>query len=145
MTDSLKTRVRWVEGHRFVATTGSGFSLVLDNPHRQDGAAASPMELMLVSLAGCTGVDVVAILEKMRQPLEDLEVEVEGFRRDEHPKVFTTIQVVYRARGADLNPKKLLRAVKLSEEKFCSASEMLKASAELEIRVELNGEVVGVE
>ncbi len=145
MTDSLKTRVRWVEGHRFVATTGSGFSLVLDNPHREDGAAASPMELMLVSLAGCTGVDVVAILEKMRQPLEDLEVEVEGFRRAEHPRVFTTIQVVYRARGAELKPKRLLRAVRLSEEKFCSVSEMLRASAELQIRVELNGEVVDVE
>ncbi len=61
MADSLKTRVRWVEDHRFVATTGSGFSLVLDNPRREGGAAASPMELLLVSLAGCTGVDVVAL------------------------------------------------------------------------------------
>jgi len=145
MTDSLKARVRWVEGHRFVATTGSGFSLVLDNPHREDGVAASPMELMLVSLAGCTGVDVVAILEKMRQPLDGLEVEVEGFRREEHPRAYTRIVTVYRARGAELDPRKLLRAVKLSEEKFCSVSAMLQAAARLEVRVELNGEALEVE
>ena len=142
MTDSLKTRVRWVEGHRFVATTGSGFSLVLDNPHREDGVAASPMELLLVSLAGCTGVDVVAILEKMRQPLERFEVEVEGMRAEEHPRIYTGVNVVYRAWG-DVTPKKLLKAVELSEGKYCSVTEMLRPTAKIDVRVELNGEVVG--
>jgi len=142
MSDSLKSRVRWVEGHRFVATTGSGFSLVLDNPHREDGAAASPMELFLVSLAGCTGVDVVAILDKMRQPFDALEVTVEGKRAEEHPRVYTEVTVVYRARGEKLDPKKLLRAVELSEGKFCSVSAMLKATAEVRVRVELNGDTI---
>ncbi len=140
MGDSLRTRVTWVEGHRFVATTGSGFSLVLDNPHREDGAAASPMELLLVSLAGCTGVDVVAILEKMRQPLDRFEVEVEGIRAPEHPKVYTEVDVVYRAWGEGLKPAKLRRAVELSEGKFCSVSAMLKPTARIKVRIELNGE-----
>ncbi|NOZ93648.1 MAG: OsmC family protein [Acidobacteria bacterium] len=137
----MKTRVRWVEDHRFVATTGSGFSLVLDNPHREGGAAASPMELLLVSLAGCTGVDVVAILDKMRQPLERFEVEVEGFRAEEHPRVYTRVAVVYRGWG-EVAPKKLLKAVELSEEKYCSVTEMLRPTAKIEIRVELNGEPI---
>ncbi len=142
MTDTAKVRVRWVEGHRFVATTGSGFSLVLDNPHREDGAAASPMELLLVSLAGCTGVDVVAILEKMRQPLERFEVEVEGIRAVEHPRVYTDVDVVYRAWGEGLKPAKMLRAVELSEGKFCSVSAMLKPRTTINIRVELNGQAL---
>ncbi len=141
MADSLKTRVRWVEDHRFLATTGSGFSLVLDNPHREGGAAASPMELLLVSLAGCTGVDVVAILEKMRQPLERFEVEVEGWRADDHPRIYTVLDVVYRAWG-QIDVKKLLKAVRLSEGKYCSVSEMLRPSSKIAIRVELNGNVV---
>ncbi len=145
MTDTAKVRVRWVEGHRFVATTGSGFSLVLDNPHREDGAAASPMELLLVSLAGCTGVDVVAILEKMRQPLERFEVGVEGIRTAEHPRVYTEVDVVYRAWGEGLKPAKLLRAVELSEGKFCSVSAMLKPRTTINIRVELNGQVLAAE
>jgi len=140
MADSVKTRVKWVEGHRFVATTGSGFSLVLDNPHREDGAAASPMELLLVSLAGCTGVDVVAILEKMRQPLDRFEVEVEGFRAPEHPRVYTEVEVTFRAWGEGLAPAKLRRAVALSEEKFCSVSAMLKPTATIRVHIELNGE-----
>jgi putative redox protein len=141
MGDSLRTRVRWVEDHRFVATTGSGFSLVLDNPHREGGAAASPMELLLVSLAGCTGVDVVAILDKMRQPLERFEVEVEGLRADEHPRIYTVLDVVYRAWG-DIDPNKLLRAVELSEGKYCSVSEMLRPASRINVRVELNGDPV---
>ena len=142
MADSLKTRVRWVEDHRFVATTGSGFSLVLDNPHREGGAAASPMELLLVSLAGCTGVDVVAILEKMRQPMQRFEVEVEGRRADDHPRIYTEVDVVYRAWG-EVTPKKLLKAVELSEGKYCSVTEMLRPTAKINIRVELNGETIG--
>ncbi len=140
MGDSVTTRVKWVEGHRFVATTGSGFSLVLDNPHREDGAAASPMELLLVSLAGCTGVDVVAILEKMRQPLDRFEVVAEGFRAPEHPRVYTEVDVVYRAWGDGLKPAKLRRAVELSEGKFCSVSAMLKPTVRINVRIELNGE-----
>jgi len=141
MADSLKTRVRWVEDHRFVATTGSGFSLVLDNPHREGGAAASPMELLLVSLAGCTGVDVVAILEKMRQPVERFEVAVEGLRAEDHPRVYTQVDVVYRAWG-EVAPKKLQKAVGLSEGKYCSVTAMLRPNATINIRVELNGEEI---
>ena len=144
MSDRLQARVRWVEGHRFLATTGSGFSLVLDNPQREDGAAAAPMELVLVSLAGCTGVDVVAILDKMRQPLERLEVEVKGCRRDEHPKIYTDVTVVYRVWGEGLDPKKVRRAVELSESKYCSVSAMLRETADLGSRVELNGEPLTV-
>ncbi len=134
------TRARWVEGHRFVVTTGSGHAMVLDNPGREDGAAASPMEMVLAAAAGCTGIDVVAILEKMRQPLESLEVEVTGTRREEHPRVYTAVEITYRVRGEGLDPKKVLRAVALSEERYCSVTAMLRPAVEVRTVVEVNGE-----
>ena len=138
MSDTRGVEATWVKDHRFVVTTASGHALILDNPGREGGSAASPMEAVLAAVAGCSGIDVINILEKGRQPLERLEVSVDGVRRDEQPRIYTAITVVFRVWGA-VDAKKLLRAVHLSEETYCSVSAMLKSSATISTRVELNG------
>ena len=142
MRDRKKVDTVWVSGHRFLTTTGSGHTLVMDNPNREDGAAASPMEVLLASLAACSGIDVVLILEKMRQPLERLEISVEGTRREEEPRVYEELTMVYRVWGEGLDSKKVLRAVNLSEEKYCSVTAMLQSTADITTRIELNGSLI---
>jgi putative redox protein len=89
------------------------------------------METVLLALAGCTGMDVVSILQKMRVPLEGLEIRVTAERAEEHPKVFTRIALEYIVTGADLRPDQVTRAVELSQTQYCSVSAMLRRAAEL--------------
>ncbi len=124
------TTVRWIEDMTFAAETGSGHTVVMDG---KTGAGPSPMELLLVGMAGCTAVDVVSILKKQRQSFQALEVRVQGKRADSHPKVYTHITVEYIVRG-DVSEEKLQRAIALSQEKYCSASIMLGKTAQIETR-----------
>jgi putative redox protein len=91
----------------------------------------SPMEMLLLGVAGCTGMDVASILAKMRQNLVDLRITVRGKRAETHPRIYTEIEVYYELWGYALDPKMVSDAIELSEVKYCSASAMLKASAEL--------------
>jgi len=122
----------WTGGMRFVYKSESGHALVTDAPTEQGGygSAASPMELLLLGLVGCTGVDVASILTRMKQPLLGLKVDVEAERAAEHPKVYTRIHLIYTLTGA-LDEKKVKRAIDLSETKYCSASAMLGKTAEI--------------
>jgi len=104
----------------------------LDDP----GQGATPMELLAVALAGCTGMDVVSILQKMRQPLEGLRVEVLGEKADEHPKRFVSLEVVYYLKGA-LDEKKVQRAIELSETKYCSVAATLRPAVSISSRYAL--------
>lgn len=97
------------------------------------------MEALLVALGGCTGMDVVSILQKMREPLEGLEVEIAGHRAEEHPRVYTDIEIRYSVRGEGLDPEKVRRAVELSAQRYCSVGNMLGKAARLSYRVEVNG------
>jgi putative redox protein len=127
-----KTIATWTSGRQFVAETETGHAVVMDAPVAAGGrnTAASPMELLLVGLAGCTGIDVVFILaERMKKPLTGLAVEVSGTRADTEPKVYTQINVTYRVRGKGLAEKDVRRAISLSAEKYCSASVMLGKTA----------------
>ena len=128
-----ETSVQWIEGMAFSVSTGSGHTLVLDSKSKEGGETAgpSPMEMLLVGLAGCTAVDVVHILKRQRQPLEGLQVHVKGERSSEHPKVYTHITIEYVVQG-DVDETKLQRAIELSEEKYCSASAMLGKTAVIE-------------
>jgi len=101
----------------------------LDEP----GQGATPMELLAVALAGCTSMDVVSILQKMRQPLEGLRVEVHGEKADEHPKRFISLQVVYHLTGA-LDEKKVQRAIELSETRYCSVAATLRPAVSISSR-----------
>jgi putative redox protein len=106
----------------------------LDEP----GQGATPMELLATALAGCTSMDVISILQKMRQPLESLRVEVHGEKADEHPKRFVSLDVVYHLKGA-LDEKKVQRAIELSETKYCSVAATLRPSVSISSRYVLEG------
>jgi putative redox protein len=131
--------VQLQEGMAFEATAGSGHMLVMDAnaQHGGTGKGFSPMELLLVGLGGCTAMDVISILRKMRQEVVDYRVEVSGTRREEHPQVYTEIEVVHVVRGRGVDPAKVAHAVELSSTKYCSASAMLAASAEVRHRYEV--------
>lgn len=131
MTNSAQ--VTWVEGMQFVGEAGSGHAIVLDG--RQDvggrDTGMRPMELLLVGLAGCTAMDVKHILQKMRQPVTRVQVQVEAERAQEHPKVYTHIKLNYVVQGRDLSEKSVADAIELSQYKYCSASAMLGKIAEI--------------
>ena len=137
-TDKRSAKVVRRERLTFDAMTTTGHRLVIDSSKAGggDGRGPNPMELLLIALAGCTAMDVVSILQKKREPLEGLEVFVEGTRADEHPKVYTDIEVVYRVRG-QVQPKALAHAIELSEEKYCSVGAMLAKSARITTRFEI--------
>lgn len=130
-----ETRVTWLKEMQFVAETGSGNALVLESggKHR----APSPMEMLLVGLAGCTAVDVVHILKRMRQPVTDVQVNVKGLRAKEHPKIYTDIEIEYVVTGHGLSEEKVRRAVELSETTYCSASVMLGKTATITSTVQI--------
>jgi putative redox protein len=131
-TDGNTMTATWTGGRRFVHTSASGHGLVTDTATEHGGTdtAASPMELIILGLIGCTGIDVVSILERMREPLQDLEVTAAYERSENHPKVFTRIHLTYRLRG-DLDEKKVRRAIDLSEAKYCSVSAMLHTTVDI--------------
>ena len=110
-----------------------------------DKPGVSPMEMILVGLAGCTGVDIVDILQKKRQPLTALKVKVRGNRREEYPKIFTEIEVTYLIWGDGIDPQAVERAVRLSEDKYCSVSAMLRSAAQIKsaYKVMKTGEMPG--
>ena len=122
-----EARVTWVNETQFVAETGSGHALVLESGG--ENMAPSPMEMLLVGMAGCTAVDVVHILRRMRQPVTDVQVNVKGVRAEEPPRVYTGIEVEYVVTGRGLSEEKVRRAVELSETTYCSASAMLGKTA----------------
>ena len=142
----MKARIKWNEGVSFVAETGSGHALVVDGASDAGGRnlGPRPMELVLAGTAACTAFDVVWILKKARQPITGCVVEAEAERADEDPKVFTKIHFRYRIRGARLNPAQVQRAVKLSKEKYCSATLMLAKTAEISFEVELEADAPDV-
>lgn len=129
----MKARVKWLDHMSFVGESGSGHSIVMDGAPENGGRnlAARPMEMVLLGLGGCTAFDVVMILERGRQPIEDCIVEIEAERSEEVPKVFTRIHVHYIVKGKGLSEKQVARAVQLSAEKYCSVSIMLGKTAEL--------------
>jgi putative redox protein len=131
--------LRYTGGEAFVAESQSGHAIVTSFGGEKL-TAPSPMELVLIALGGCSGADVVGILEKKRQRVTDYHIEVRGERRAEHPRIYTKIEVVHYVRGHSIDPKAVKHAVELSESKYCSVSAMLGASAELSMRFEITNE-----
>jgi putative redox protein len=129
--------VKWVEGVSFVTETGSGHALVVDGAPSAGGRnlGPRPMELVLAGTAACTAFDVVWILKKARQNLVECTVEAEAERAAEEPQVFTRIHLVYRVSGEGLKRAQVERAVKLSKEKYCSATAMLSKTADVSFEI----------
>ena len=128
----------WQGEHRFEARSGSGHAVITESVARTGHQAASPMELMLVAIGGCTAIDVVSILEKMREPLAALRVEIVGARAETNPKYFTSIEITYYIRGAGVSREKVERAVALSHSTYCSAVASLRADCAVTSRIEIS-------
>jgi putative redox protein len=135
----MRTRVKWLEQVAFVAETGSGHAVVIDGAPEAGGrnVGMRPMELVLAGAAACTAFDVVWILKKARQPVADCIVEAEAERAPVEPKVFTRIHLRYALAGRGLDRRQVERAVKLSKEKYCSATIMLAQSADITYEVRI--------
>ena len=128
-------RVQWVGKERFVAQSPSGHLVALDSDRSSNGAPG-PMELLLIALGACTATDVVAILAKKRQKLNSLEVVVSGERATEPPTVWVKLEIIYKLRGM-LEEKAVEHAIQLSEEKYCSVAAMLRKTAPITFRYEI--------
>ncbi len=129
----MKCRVKWLDHMTFVGESGSGHAVVMDGAPEHGGRdlGIRPMEMLLLGLGGCTAFDVVMILNKSRQDIVDCEVLIDSDRADEVPKVFTRIHIHFVVSGNNLDAAKVEKAVNLSADKYCSASEMLARTAEI--------------
>lgn len=134
-----ETTATWTDGMAFnVALDGHTFAVDAVAEHGGRDRGPKPKGLVLSALAGCTGMDVVSILNKMRVPFDSFRVHVEGDLTDEHPKHYDRIKLVYTFTGDALDPKKIDRAVRLSQENYCGVTEMLRHVAEISHEIRLN-------
>jgi len=135
----VHVEANWDGDLRFRSTGPSGHAVIIDTDIEHGGAnqGPRPMELLLHGLAGCTGIDIVLILQRMRVPFQNFTIQVDAERAEEHPKRFTKISLHYRFFGENLSEDKVRRAVGLSVEKYCSASASF--AAPIEVTFEVNG------
>jgi putative redox protein len=133
-TDNLMTNAHaiWINEHCFKAAADSGHEIVVDGDKTTGN---SPLELVLIGLCGCTGYDVVSILQKKREPFTNLEVRAQAERATVTPSVFTEIKLTYRV-GGKVSHKAVEDAVRLSKEKYCSVSAMLEKTAKITAEIE---------
>ena len=129
----MKCKVKWLDNMTFVGESGSGHAVVMDGAPEHGGRNIGfrPMEMLLLGLGGCTAFDVVMILNKARQRFVGCYVEIEAERAEEAPRVFTRIHAHFVVSGKNLDPGKVEKAVKLSAEKYCSASKMFESTAQI--------------
>ena len=123
----MNISVNWIDGLLMVGKSDSGHTITMDGPPESGGEnlGVRPMEMLLLGVAGCTMIDVVTTLKKMRQDLSHCETKINAERATDHPKVFTDIHIQFIVKGKDLDSKKVDKAITLSAEKYCSASIML--------------------
>ncbi|MBA4381025.1 MAG: OsmC family protein [Sideroxydans sp.] len=129
----MKARIKWVDDMTFIGESASGHAVVMDASPEVGGRnlGPRPMEMLLLGAGGCSSIDVMMILKKSRQAVSDCYVEMSAERAETDPKVFTKIHMHFVVKGKDIKPEAVEKAVKLSAEKYCSASIMLGATAEM--------------
>jgi putative redox protein len=137
---TTEAQVTWVEDRRFVGKASSGHAIVVDASAEKQGP--SPMELLLIGMVGCTAHDVVDILNKKRQDVTGLEVTAQAERAEKPPRVYTSIKVQFLVRGRGIQPKAVEDAIRLSAEKYCSASIMLGKTAAISTSYRLEEEAL---
>jgi len=136
-----------IEGMHFITDTESGHKVELDSAEAVGGTdrAARPKELIYVGLAGCTAMDAISVLRKMRQDVKSYSVEVEGIEKtEEHPIYWTHIRVIFHVEG-EVEPAKLEKAINLSRTRYCGVSASMKGAVKVDYRYVLNGEAVDLE
>ena len=129
----MKVYLKQIDNFSLAAKGESNHLIVIDERVEDggNGSATGPMELLLISVASCSAMDVISILKKRRVEELKLEIEVEAKRREEYPRIFTDIHLKYTVSGKDIREKDVARAIRLSEEKYCSAIAMVKNSAKM--------------
>ena len=129
----MTINVNWQGGKAFEATSSTGHKVMMDASKEVGGEdrGSRPMELLLMGLGGCSGIDVMLMLEKGKQDVKDCQMEITSERADGVPAVYTKINLHFTVTGTELNEKKVARAVSLSAEKYCSVSKMLEKTAEM--------------
>jgi putative redox protein len=133
---TMNAEVRYAGDELMVGLGPGNTSLVMDTKGDRK-SAPSPMEALLMSVAGCTMVDVVSIMEKKRQPLSEYRIEISGERREEHPRAFTKMHLKHIVKGEKVEPDALARAIELSEEKYCSVAATIRPGVEITTSFEI--------
>jgi len=136
----MKANVQFVKDLSFVGKASSGHLVPMDGAVEVGGAnlASRPIELLLIGLGGCTGMDVVSIMKKKRVPFTDFWMELEAPQNEDHPKVFTSITITYHVVGRGIKEADVARAIELSIEKYCSANAMLRKAVPIETKIEIH-------
>ena len=127
---TTKATIHFAENDFFVGITPSGHAQTIETDSQRH-SAATPMEMLLLALGGCTGVDVISILRKQRQQITDYRIEVSGERREEHPRAYTRLFVKHIVRGRSVSREAVERAIELSDQKYCSVAATLRGTAEI--------------
>ena len=140
----MPVEATWTRGMEFQVRVPAGETYTLTSipKERRPGPGPSPMESVQGALAACTGMDVVSILEKMRKTLRAFRIEVETVRRDEYPRIYTDLTLVYYLDGPDLDDASVTRAIELSQDKYCSVAAMLRPTVRIGRRIVLNGKLL---
>ena len=134
--NNYKATVQYAGDEFFIGTTPSGHAQTIDSKSERK-AAPSPLEMLLVSVAACTAVDVVSIMEKKRQHVTDYKVEITGERREEHPRAFTTMHIHHIVYGHDISEHALTQAIELSDTKYCSVAATVRPTVEITTSFEI--------
>ena len=135
----MQAQIKWVSGLAFIGKGSSNHWIGMDAPEKIGGfnAASRPLELLLIGLGGCTGMDVVSLLRKMRVEFTGFKVTAKAEVAEEHPRVYTKIDLLYEFRGKDLSPDKLKKAVDLSQERYCPVSAMLRKACQISYEIKV--------
>jgi putative redox protein len=130
----MQVQLDWKEGLSFSGSTASGFSLETSNDQDENGEKKGiiPLELMALSLGGCTGMDVISILQKKRQEVSAFEVKVNTSQVERHPRVWSQVEIEYIVTGKNIDPIAVERAIFLSADKYCPTQNMLKKAVEID-------------
>ena len=130
---AVSAQLKWTDGIQFIARAGNSPAIVIDN--HEGGSGPSPMELVLLGVAGCTAMDVISIMQKKRAHLTDFQVNITGQRAEENPKRYTEIHIEFVLFGKNIKPKAVEQAIRLSETKYCGAIASLNADFETTYRI----------
>ncbi len=132
----MQAKVKWVQGLQFIGESGTRHEIVMDADDKYGGTdkGMRPMEMLLVAIGGCTGMDVASILQKKRQQLNGIEIKVSGTKAETHPQKFTGIELEYIITGKDLQEEAVKKAIESSMEKYCSVKATLEGVAKIDYR-----------
>lgn len=130
---TISANVKWTDGMQFVARAGNGPAVVLDSG--EGGSGPSPMEMVLIGVAGCSAMDVIMIMKKKRAKVNGFEVNITGERAEEYPQPYTQVNIEYVLQGENIKPKAVEQAIQLSETKYCGAMASLNANFKTTYRI----------